>query len=477
MTPQLQQAIRLLQLSSLDLQAEIQDILESNLMLERVDEAQEISHQGDVGTMEEASHTETDYEADLGGGKPDTTLPDEPSREDDWEGTYDNYDGATSYSRNDDEEQRDPFAQHAAPAEDLREHLLWQMRLTPFSDSDLAIATAIIDAIDETGYLHLPLEDIYRSLKDEFDIDTDEVEAVLHRVQRFDPAGVGARTPAECLLLQLDQLPLHTPWLEQTRTLVAQNLNLLAGRDFNALMRRLKVSREELEAIIKLIQSLNPHPGTQFSAVEPRYIVPDIFVYRHKHAWRVEINPDITPRLRINSQYAKLVRHADDSTDNTYLKTHLQEARWFLKSLKNRNETLLKVAKCIVQLQQAFFDEGEEHMKPLILRDIAETVGMHESTISRVTTQKYMHTPRGIYEFKYFFSSHVSTSEGGECSSTAIRAMIKKLISEENPRKPLSDSTITKYLDKEGIQVARRTVAKYREAMSIPSSTDRKRLI
>ena len=479
MTPQLQQAIRLLQLSSLDLQAEIQDILESNLMLERLDEAQESSLQRDesLDSMEETSHADTVYEADPGGEKPDTALSDQPSSDDGWEDNYDTYDGVTSYSRNDAEEQRDPFAQHAAPAEDLHEHLFWQMRLTPFSDSDLAIATAIIDAIDETGYLRLPVEDIYRSLKDDLDIDLDEVEAVLHRVQRFDPAGVGARTPAECLLLQLDQLPSQTPWLAQARTLVQQYLNLLAGRDFNTLMRRLKISREELQAAIRLIQSLNPHPGFQLSPAEPQYVIPDVFVYRHKNAWRVEINSDIIPRLRINSHYAKLARQTDDSTDNSYLKTHLQEARWFLKSLRNRNETLLKVAKCIVQLQQAFFDRGEEHMKPLVLRDIAETVGMHESTISRVTMQKYMHTPRGIYEFKYFFSSHVSTSNGGECSSTAIRAMIKKLISEENPRKPLSDSNITKYLDKEGIRVARRTVAKYREAMSIPSSTDRKRLI
>jgi RNA polymerase sigma-54 factor len=350
------------------------------------------------------------------------------------------------------------------------------MQLTPFSESDLAIATAIIDAINETGYLSLSLEDIYQGLKDEFAIELDEVEAVLHRIQHFDPPGVAARNPAECLLLQLQQLPPDTPWLPQSLELVQQHLDLLAEHDFPLLMRRLRVSREELQEIVDLIQSLNPHPGTQFSNAEPKYIAPDVFVHRYKNMWRVELNTENMSRLRINVQYAQMVRRADNSTDNVYLKNHLQEARWFLKSLQNRNETLLRVATCIVERQRDFLEHGEEHMKPLVLRDIAATMDMHESTISRVTTQKYMHTPRGIYEFKYFFSSHVGTNDGGECSSIAIRAMIKKLIAGENPQKPLSDSKIAQFLSKEGINVARRTVAKYREVMSIPSSTDRKRL-
>jgi RNA polymerase sigma-54 factor len=476
-TPQLQQAIRLLQLSSLDLQTEIQSVLESNLMLERVDESQELPSQSDTLGKADAS-TETTNTPSNDEGELNTasdTLPEDLPVDSAWEDMYDTYDGATSYSRNDNE-QRDFYEQQASSSESLHDYLLWQMRLTPFSERDLAIATAIIDAIDETGYLSSPLEEIYQGCKDELDIELDEVEAVLHRIQHFDPPGVAARSPAECLLLQLNQLPSDTSWLLQARDLVRHHLDLLADHDFNTLMRRLKVSREILQKIVALIQSLNPHPGTQISSAETQYVIPDVFVYRQKDNWRVELNPDNAPRLRINSQYAQLVRRADNSTDNTYLKHHLQEARWFLKSLKNRNETLLKVATCIVERQRDFLEYGEEHMKPLVLRDIAETMNMHESTISRVTTQKYMHTPRGIYEFKFFFSSHVGTSDGGECSSIAIRAMIKKLIAEENPQKPLSDSTIAKFLDKEGIQVARRTVAKYREVMSIPSSTDRKRL-
>ncbi|MDX1655940.1 MAG: RNA polymerase factor sigma-54, partial [Candidatus Competibacteraceae bacterium] len=323
-----------------------------------------------------------------------------------------------------------------------------------------------------------PLEEIYEGLRPHLeDLEFDEVEAVLHRVQRFDPPGVAARHPGECLLLQLEQLPSTTSRLAQARELITHHLESLAGRDFNLLMRRLRVSREELQEIVALIQTLEPYPGSQFEAEPPQYVTPDVFVYKQQHAWRVEINPDSAPKLRINSQYAGMVRRADSSADNTYLKNHLQEARWFLKSLRNRSETLLKVASCIVERQRAFLEHGEEQMKPLVLRDIAETVGMHESTISRVTTQKYMHTPRGIYEFKYFFSSHVGTNDGGEASSVAIRAMIKKLISDENPQKPLSDSKIAQLLSQESsVKVARRTVAKYREAMSIPSSTDRKRL-
>lgn len=477
MTPQLQQAIRLLQLSSLDLQVEIQSVLESNLMLERAEDGQETASSTDaVQSAEEriASRDEISDDAELNTGA--NTLPEDLPVDSAWEDVYDPYDGATSYSRNDDDEQRDPFEQRTSGSETLHQHLTWQMELTPFSESDAVIATAIIDSIDETGYLSVPLEDIYEGLKDELDIDMEEVETVLRRIQHFDPPGIAARNPAECLLLQLKQLAEDTPWRDKACELVKNHLDLLANRDFPGLMRRLKVARDTLQEIIELIQSLHPHPGAQISDSEPQYVVPDVFVHRYKNTWRVELNPDNAPRLRINSQYAQLVRRADNTSDNTYLKNHLQEARWFLKSLKNRNETLLKVATCIVERQREFLESGEEHMKPLVLRDIADTMEMHESTISRVTTQKYMHTPRGIYEFKYFFSSHVGTSDGGECSSIAIRAMIKKLIAEENPQKPLSDSMIAKFLSEEGIKVARRTVAKYREVMSIPSSTDRKRL-
>ncbi len=475
MTPQLQQAIRLLQLSSMDLQMEIQAVLESNLMLEQVEEAHDSLSPADealaMATAEPFERTAAGEELDAN----NTALPEELPVDSAWEDIYDNYDGATSFSRGDDE-QWDPYEQQADAPGSLHDHLIWQMELTPFSERDIAIATALIDAIDETGYLSVPLPELHQGLPAELEIELDEVEAVLHRIQHFDPPGIAARNPAECLLLQLNQLPPDTPWLPQAQELVQHHLDLLAEHNFPLLARRLKVSRETLQQIVLLILSLTPHPGAPLSVTKPQYVIPDVFVHRQRNTWRVELNPDNAPRLRINSQYARLVRRADNSNDNLYLKNHLQEARWFLKSLKNRNQTLLKVASCIVERQREFLEYGEEWMKPLVLRDIAETMEMHESTISRVTTQKYMHTPRGIYEFKYFFSSHVGTSDGGECSSTAIRAMIKKLIAEENPQKPLSDSMIAQSLGQEGIQVARRTVAKYREVMAIPSSTDRKRL-
>ena len=515
MTPQLQQAIRLLQLSSLDLQTEIQAVLDSNLMLERDEDSSDLavsddhdsldkeietsaevqiessSDSAEANTLEraktetnEASVIETsnsrDEAADFNNSdtevKVSETAPDELPVDSSWDDIYDSYDGATSYSRGDDDQQQS-FEQTAASSESLHDYLRWQLSLTPFSDNDRMIAEAIIDGVDNNGYLAIPLEEIHESLVAELELEFDEVVAVLRRVQHFDPPGIAARDPGECLLLQLDQLPADTPWLEQARLVVENHLESLAGRDFNGLMRRLKVTQEELQQIVVLIQTLTPHPGTQLANNEAEYVIPDVFVYRQKDSWRVELNQENAPRLRINSQYSRLVRRADNSADNMYMKNDLQEARWFLKSLQNRNETVLRVATCIVEHQREFLEGGEEYMKPLVLRDIAEALDMHESTISRVTTQKYMHTPRGIYEFKYFFSSHVGTSEGGEASAVAIRAMIKKMINEENPRKPLSDSKIAKLLGDEGINIARRTVAKYREQMTIASSSDRKRLI
>lgn len=472
MTPQLQQAIRLLQLSSLDLQTEVQAILDSNLMLERADDLQDMPVQPE--TLAAQASAEAVAETEIGSSM--DTLPDDLPVDSAWEDIYDTSDGATSYSRGEDEEW-DISQRYAGAGESLHDYLCWQMRLTPFDEKQLAIATAIIDAIDESGYLMLSLEEIRQGLGSEFAVTLAEVEAVLKVVQRFDPQGVGARSPAECLLLQLEALPMETPWLAEARRLIESYLDLLAERDFAGLMRRLKVSREVLQSIIALIQSLDPHPGERLSNAAPQYVIPDVIVYRQRTAWRVELNPDNIPKLRINARYAALARRASQNTDVAYLKNHLQEARWFLKSLQNRNETLLRVATCIVERQREFLEQGDEFMRPLILRDIAEELSMHESTISRVTTQKYMHTPRGIYELKYFFSSHVGTSDGGECSSVAIRAMIRKLIQGEKPGKPLSDSRIAELLGEEGIQVARRTVAKYREAMSIPSSSDRKRLV
>jgi RNA polymerase sigma-54 factor len=473
MTPQLQQAIRLLQLSSLDLQTEIQSLLDSNLMLERADDLQDAPVQPETQAAQTVADTRA--ETDINTATTDN-LPDELPVDSAWEDTYESYDGSTSYSRGEDEDW-DPYERCSGASESLRDYLYWQMRLTPFNERELAIATAIIDAISESGYLSLPLEELCQGVQNEFPVTLAEAEAVLKLIQHFDPQGVAARNPVECLLLQLELLPEDTLWLAEARRLVEHHLDMLANRDFNGLMRRLKVSREALQSIISLIQSLNPHPGARLSSDAPQYVTPDVLVYRQHQTWRVELNPENAPKLRINARYAALARRSAQSSDADCLKNHLQEARWFLKSLQNRNETLLKVATCIVERQRDFLERGDEYMKPLILRDIAETLGMHESTISRVTTQKYMHTPRGIYELKYFFSSHVSASDGGECSSTAVRAMIRKLIQAEDPGKPLSDDKIAHLLGTEGIQVARRTVAKYREAMAIPSSSDRKRLV
>ncbi|MNN05058.1 RNA polymerase sigma-54 factor [compost metagenome] len=305
----------------------------------------------------------------------------------------------------------------------------------------------------------------------------DEVEVVLRRIQQLEPAGVGARNLRECLLLQLRQMPPSTPLLAEAQRLVSDHLDLLGSRDYSQLMRRMRIKEDELRSIIELIQSLHPRPGSQIESGEAEYVVPDVIVRKHNDRWLVELNQEAVPRLRVNAQYAGLVRRADASADNTFMRNQLQEARWFIKSLQSRNETLMKVATQIVEHQRGFLDYGEEAMKPLVLHDIAEAVGMHESTISRVTTQKFMHTPRGIFELKYFFSSHVSTSEGGECSSTAIRAIIKKLVAAESPKKPLSDSKIAGLLEAQGIQVARRTVAKYRESLGIAPSSERKRLV
>lgn len=480
MTPQLQQAIRLLQLSTLELQMEVQGILDSNLMLER-DEGDNPAEIAETvagnGAEQNAAETANNTEA----AEPDTsgssdTIPDELPVDTLWEDTYDM--GMTSYSAPADSDNRDFLDIRNNEGESLQEYLRWQLDLSPVSAVDRSIALAIIDAINDDGYLEASLEELLESLglDPELEVGIDEIQAVLRRIQHFDPVGVGARDPAECLLLQLQQMDPETPWLAQARQLVEEHVTLLGNRDYNQIMRRMKLSEQELQAVLKLVQSLNPRPGSQITNSTPQYIVPDVFVVKRKGKWLVELNLEATPRLRINSHYASLVRRADNSEDNNYLRNHLQEARWFLKSLQSRHETLLKVARCIVERQRNFFEYGEEAMKPLVLRDIAEAVEMHESTISRVTTQKYMHTPRGIFEFKYFFSSHVGTADGGECSATAIRAIIKKLVAAENPCKPLSDSKIATLLCDQGIQVARRTIAKYREAMAIPPSNERKRL-
>lgn len=371
------------------------------------------------------------------------------------------------------------FESRNTAGESLQEQLLWQLNLTRLSDTDRLIALAIIDATDENGRLQQELEELHEALLEgsELDIELDEIVAVLHRLQQFEPAGVCTRNLQECLLVQLRQLPPSTPWLEQARVILSRHINQLGSGDFKQIMRRTRLSEQDLKEVLALIQSLDPNPGQSVAQDSTEYVVPDVFVSKRDGRWVVELNPDIAPRLRINSNYASLIKRADNSADNTFLRDNLQEARWFLKSLHSRNETLMKVATKIVEHQRNFLDYGPEAMKPLVLHEIAEAVEMHESTISRVTTQKYMHTPRGVFELKYFFSSHVATTSGGECSSTAIRALIKKLVAAENPRKPLSDNKITQLLEEQGVKVARRTIAKYRETLMIPPSNERKRLV
>ncbi len=516
MTPQLQQAIRLLQLSSLDLQQEILETLESNPMLELdeeeaapdgndipepegsetgeeasagddgfedADDFPELPGEGETGSMADADAPEPeDFTVESAAAADETPIPEDLPVDTSWDDIYEPS-GTSSTSSGEDGDWS--LEERNSAGESLQEHLLWQLNLTPMSDRDRMMATAIIDAVDSDGMLTSPLEDLLAALNaDEPEdadpeslVELDEIQAVLKRLQQFDPVGVCARDLPECLALQLNALDPDTRWRAEALNLVTEHLDLLAARDFNTLKRRTRLDESDLASVVTLIQSMNPRPGSSIGGEAAEYIVPDVMVFKDNGRWQVELNGEATPKLKINELYAGMVKRADSSADNVYLKDNLQEARWFLKSLQSRHETLLKVATKIVEHQRGFLEYGEEAMKPLVLADIAEAVDMHESTISRVTSRKYMHTPRGIFELKYFFSSHVSTASGGEVSSTAIRALIRKLTADENPRKPLSDNKIAAILAEQNIKVARRTVAKYRESMAIPPSNERKRLV
>jgi RNA polymerase sigma-54 factor len=484
MTPQLQQAIRLLQLSTMDLQQEIQQALESNPLLEISEEESydsAVERGNDYGGTsgepgKQSSAEDSEQSADWGTRELDDSLsmPDELPVDVQWD---DLLPSASAPNPQGDDNFESDLGSRSPISQSLREQLIWQLGLTRLSDTDRLIALTIIDTTDANGRLLASVEEIHESLAKDMDIDLDEVVAVLHRLQQFEPAGVCARDLQECLQIQLAQLPSTTPWLEQARVIVSRHLQHLASSDYGQILRRTRLTETELREVLALIQSLDPNPGYTAVPEDIEYIIPDVFVSKKNGRWLVELNPDIAPRLRINSDYASLIKRADNSSDNTYLRDNLQEARWFLKSLQSRNETLMKVASRIVEHQRNFLEYGPEAMKPLVLHDIAEAVEMHESTISRATTNKYMHTPRGIFELKYFFSSHVATSTGGECSSTAIRALIKKLVAAENPKRPLSDNKIALVLQEQGIEVARRTIAKYRESLFIPPSNERKRLV
>ena len=475
LTPQLQQSIKLLQLSTLDLNQEIEKFLQENPLLERADDFDEGSSMthvdGDSGAAERTDiEPVAEHEHVADAAAEDDRAGDVVSSED-WgeENSYGN-------PRSDDDEAYDQQLMVAA-VPTLREHLEAQLRLTALDQRDLALVTLLIDTLDEDGFLTQPLDEILESLPPELGVEPEELQVALRLLQTFEPAGIAARNLGECLLLQLDALDLDCePRIGLlARRLVTSHLDLLAGKDYDKLERQLQCADSELRAVQELIRRLNPRPGSQFGQPETRYVIADVVVRQVKGVWLASLNTAAMPRLRVNRMYADILgRHRDGSGGQ--LASQLQEAKWLIKNVQQRFNTILRVAQEIVDRQSRFFEHGEVAMRPLVLRDVADAVGLHESTISRVTTQKYMLTPRGIYELKYFFGSHVETDTGGECSAIAIRALIKQLITNEDQKKPLSDSTISELLAKQGIVVARRTVAKYREAMQIPPVNQRKSL-
>jgi RNA polymerase sigma-54 factor len=456
MTPQLQQAIRLLQMPALELQAHIRELLEKNVMLEPLEETEATGTFEVVATAQAPPPVESRRESTV-------EVLDEP-----W--SQQNTGPADTPWSGDDDERQQEYADDEGQS--LQEHLLWQLGLARLAPRELAIASAIVDAINDDGYLNESLEEIAQTLRPEVECGAEEVQAVLERVQALDPAGVAARSVGECIELQLRQIDPATAGYQSALKIARHHLELVAERELSLLKRELRASEEEIASALALVRSCHPRPGSTVSAGNAQYVVPDVFVRRTEHGWGVEINPATLPRVRLNESYASLIGRA---ASHASMRAQLQEARWLLKSLEIRHETLMKVARSIVERQTAFLEHGDEHMRPMILRDIAEAVAMHESTISRVTSGKYMHTPRGVFELRYFFSSQVEGADGSGTSSTAIRAKIRKLVKDEDPDNPLNDGRIAELLSAEGISVARRTVAKYREAIGIPASSERRR--
>ena len=454
MTPQLQQAIRLLQLPTVERQAQVLEELDSNVMLES-DEDFDATWAMDTlpGAAQDASANSEEAEPVVEISD-EWVEPNAVESEAPWSGS-----GNAEFELPDES------------GRTLRDHLAWQLELAHLPPDALAIGRAIIDAVNDDGYLTESAASIAETAVRDVRTDAAGVERVLAIVQQLDPTGVGARSVAECIELQLAQLDPATPGLAIARTLAHRHLELVAGRDLAALQREMHVSGEELDVALALVRSCHPRPGAAFQATRTEYVVPDVFARRTPQGWVVELNPSALPRVRLNEGYAAMITRAPD---HAVLRTQLQEARWLVRSLEIRNETMLKVARTIVERQQAFLDRGEESMQPMILKDVAEAVGMHESTISRVTTGKYLHTPRGVFEFRFFFSSQVAGEDGAGVSSTAIRAKIRKLISQEPPGRPLSDQQLVELLAADGVQVARRTVAKYRESLGIAPSSARR---
>ena len=468
LTPQLQQSIKLLQLSTIEMQQEIERYLLENPLLERVDEGEE-GFTGHAGNGEgepsgEAVSGDTPAERDSAVEAPET-----PNYDDDrWESDAGTYSGAGR----DDDDDSDAHDIHGATTS-LRDHLNWQLGMTQLSERDRMLVRFLIEALDDDGYLGTPLDELFETLPEEYEIEPEELEIALKHIQNFDPIGIGARSPSECLGLQLHALPAD-PTRDLALLIVERHLELLAGRDFVRIRRLTGCADETLRAAHHLITGLNPRPGARFAPLEARYIIPDVIVKKLRGKWTSYINPDAYPRLRINRLYADIL--ARQRRGEGSMSGQLQEARWLIKNVQQRFDTIGRVSQAIVERQRQFFEHGEVAMRPLVLREIADILGLHESTVSRVTSQKYMATPRGIFELKYFFGSHVSTDTGGACSATAIRALIKQLIAAEDSKKPLSDSQISEILGQQGIVVARRTVAKYREAQGIPPVNLRKSL-
>lgn len=458
LTPQLQQSIRLLQLSTLDLNQEIEKFLQDNPLLEREDiesEAATYTPSRDAMGMSSAEQPSTP-ERESGAAETDAGQ--------DWLG-----ESGPSYQRSDDDEPDFPEIQAASTS--LRDHLNSQLAFTPLTPDDRDLVRLLIEALDDDGYLTQPLEELAQMLPLELEFDVDNLQIALRHLQNFDPPGIGARTAQECLALQLRNLP-ASDTRDLALQIVERHLDLLAGRDFIRLKKLLQCNDDSLREAHGLIRTLNPRPGAQYSQLDTRYIVPDVVVKKTRTQWLCALNPDAMPKLRINRLYADIL-HSHRGNGSS-LSSQLQEAKWLIKNVQQRFDTILRVSQAIVDRQRQFFDYGEVAMRPLTLREIAEQLSLHESTISRVTTQKYMASPRGIFELKYFFGSHVATEAGGECSATAIRALIRQLVGAEDSRRPLSDSKIAEILGQQGIVVARRTIAKYREALSIPPVNLRK---
>jgi RNA polymerase sigma-54 factor len=450
LTPQLQQAIKLLQLSTLEINQETARLLDENPFLEREDDNGNQTYSG-------SSSSEP-----ISSGSNDDPAPETESRvsETDWsEPSF-----SSSASSPDDEDEG--YGEVAADRPSMREHLLWQLNMSQLDSRDKKIISLLIDALDENAYLSQPLQEIAELLPEELDITLDDLETALVQLQHLDEPGIGARDLSECLALQLQAMPEDVPGRDLALAVVTKHLDLLASRDFNKLKKVLHCDDDALRCAQDLIVHLQPKPGMAFEQRAADYVVPDVLVERVGGIWRARLNPEAMPRLRLNQVYANILQQRGDGNTQGMV-TQLQEARWFIKNLQQRFETILRVAQAIVERQRQFFQHGDIAMRPLVLREIADQLELHESTISRVTTQKFMHTPRGIYEFKYFFGSGLATEAGGACSSTAIRALIKQMVSEEDAKHPLTDSRMAEILAQQGIIVARRTVAKYRESMSI----------